>query len=290
MLFQRAFAKINLGLRVIRKRDDGFHEIETVFHRVNVFDILTVEHSPELSFNCDDPLLQNDENLVLIAAKRLKERLGIAQGAKISLVKRIPYGAGLGGGSADAAATLQMLCRLWQLDPDPLMLAGIAAGIGSDVPYFLGEGSAHATSRGEILSYFELTLPHTILVVAPDIRITTRDAYASVVPGRHEGMDDLRTLFLQHVDQPDLLRNVLHNDFEGPLFLTHPVIARIRQELYDLGADFALLSGSGSAIFALFSNGRLATQAAERFRGRHRTFLTAAGFKPDLRITDRPID
>ncbi len=290
MLFQRAFAKINLGLRIIRKRKDGYHDIETIFHRIDIHDDLAAELSSALSLSCDDPELPVEGNLVLIAAEKLRERFNVRSGAKITLTKRIPYGAGLGGGSADAAAALRILCRLWKLEPSPGVLAEIALGIGSDVPYFLGEGSAHAASRGEKLSYFQLALPYAILVVAPHIPVSTRSGYEAVVPRSYADSDDLRTLLLQHIDRPDLLRNVLLNDFERPLLRSHPAIGEIKNRLYEYGADFCLLSGSGSALFAIFSQEKAALEAAGRFTAEHRVFLTRPGFVPDLRIAERGID
>lgn len=289
MLFQRAFAKINLGLRVLRRREDGFHDIETVFHRVDIHDDLGAELSPALSLNCDDPELPAVGNLVLVAAEKLRERFDVRSGAAMTLKKRIPYGAGLGGGSADAAAALQLLCRLWRLDPSPGVLAEIALGIGADVPYFLGEGSAHATSLGEKLSYFPLVLPHTVLVVAPRICLSTRTAYQSVVPRGYTGADDLRTLLIRHLDRPDLLRNLLLNDFEGTVLRSHPAVGEIKSRLYECGADFCLLSGSGSALFAIFQREETAVETAGRLGAEHRIFLTRPGFTPDLRITERGI-
>ncbi len=284
MWFQRAFAKINLGLRVTRKREDGYHDIETVFHRIDIFDDLVVEPAQVLSLSCDEPRIPIEGNLILLAAERLRARFGIGSGARFILTKRIPHGAGLGGGSADAAAALQLLCRLWKIDPQPGVLDEIALGVGSDVPYFLGEGSGHATSRGEILSYFHLALPYAVLVVVPDIRISTRSAFESIVPVDHSDSDDLRTLLLQHLDRPDLLRNVLFNDFEAWAIRSHPAIGELRKRLYDSGADCCLLSGSGSAMLAIFSNPQSAAAALASFGREFRTFLTPAGFIPDLRI------
>ncbi len=285
MLFQRAFAKINLGLRVIRKRQDGYHDIETVFHRVNIFDDLVAGPAQDLSLSCDDPRIPIDGNLVLLAAGLLRQRFGVRAGARLTLTKRIPYGAGLGGGSADAAAALLLLCRLWKLAPPRGSLDEIALAIGSDVPYFLGAGSAYATSRGEMLSYFQLTLPYAILVIVPEIHLSTRSAFEAIVPVDHSGSDDLRTLLLQHLDRPDLLRNVLFNDFEAPAIRSHPQIGDLRRRIYDSGADCCLLSGSGSSVFGIYSDDAAAAAAASSLGGEFRTFLTPSGFVPDLRIT-----
>jgi 4-diphosphocytidyl-2-C-methyl-D-erythritol kinase len=290
MLFQRAFAKINLGLRVIRVRGDGYHDLETVFHRVDIFDDLAAYPDTELSLDCDDPTLAADDNLVLVAARALREKFNVREGARLTLTKRIPHGAGLGGGSSDAAAALRLLARLWNLEPAPGDLESIALSVGSDVPYFLGELSAHATSRGERLSWFPLVLPCTALVVAPAIHVSTRRAFQSVVPRGRDAADDLRSIVLRDPGNPGAMRGTVENDFEGPVFRVHPGIGLIRDRIYESGADFALMSGSGSSVFGLYTDERAASRAAGLFAGEHRVFLTPPGFVPDLRITEGRMD
>jgi 4-diphosphocytidyl-2-C-methyl-D-erythritol kinase len=286
MVFQRAFAKINLGLRVIRKREDGFHDLETVFHRVDISDILRAEPASELTLSCDDPALETNDNLVLAAARALRETFGVRIGARLTLTKRIPHGAGLGGGSSDAAAALRLLTRLWNLAPAAGDLESIALSVGSDVPFFLGESSAYATSRGEKLAWFPLVLPCAVLVVAPAIHVSTRAAFQSVVPVGRDTPGDLRTLVLRDPDRPENLRGVVENDFERPVFGAHPEIRSIRDRLYENGAGFALMSGSGSSVFGLFADEGAAGRAAGTFAGEHRVFLTPPGFVPDLRIVE----
>ena len=147
-------AKINLGLHVLRKRTDGYHDIETVLHRIAWADTLTLRPSDRLEMTCSDPALPTDtDNLCLQAAHRLADRLGTSQGASIHLEKRVPYGAGLGGGSSDAATTLKGLQQLWEVDVPQEMLHEVAASVGSDVPFFLMETpAAYATGRGDRLT------------------------------------------------------------------------------------------------------------------------------------------
>jgi len=290
MLFQRAFAKINFGLRVLRKRPDGFHDIETILYRVNINDELVASPSRDLIFECDDPGLSSTDNLVYTAASLLQNSLGVTRGAKISLKKKIPVGAGLGGGSADAASTLRLLCKLWGENPPEGMLQELAMRLGSDVPYFLSPGAAHATSRGEQLNYFQLDVPFPIVVLSPDLHISTRAAYAAVVPNSHEGSDDLKTLLLQHLALPELLGGVLRNNFESPIFHQYPLLRELRRELLDSGAAFCSMSGSGSSLFALYPDETLARGAMERFKGRGRLFYTPPGFRPNLGIEQQPVD
>lgn len=286
MVFQRAFAKINLGLRVIRKREDGYHDLETVFHRVDIHDDLAAVPAPELSLVCDNPELATDDNLVLVAARALKERFNVVSGARLTLNKRIPHGAGLGGGSSDAATTLRLLARLWNIEPAPGELESIALSIGSDVPFFLGEHSAYATSRGERLSWFPLVLPCPVLVIAPSIHVSTRAAFQSVLPRGRDAVIDLRSLVLRAHGDPAAMRGLVENDFEASVFGAHPVIGSIRDRLLEGGAGLALLSGSGSAVFGLFSDPGAAERAASLFSAEHRVFLTPPGFVPDLRIVE----
>ena len=175
----KAYAKINLGLRVLRKREDGFHDIETIFHRVNLFDELTVEPSDSaISISCDNQTLPVDENnLCWKAIELLRTEIGTSQGASVHLKKNIPIGSGLGGGSSDAAAVLTALPSLWKIPVDASTLAGIALNIGSDVPFFLHNRSAYAEGRGELLRFVKFTLPHSVLVVTPSIHVSTAWAY-----------------------------------------------------------------------------------------------------------------
>ncbi|MDX1419144.1 MAG: 4-(cytidine 5'-diphospho)-2-C-methyl-D-erythritol kinase, partial [Rubricoccaceae bacterium] len=146
-------AKINLGLHVLRRRADGFHDVETVLVPIGWADGLTARPAPGLRFTCSDPALPTDDgNLVVRAARALAGWAGVAPAAALHLAKRVPYGAGLGSGSSDAAHTLRLLARLWGLDVPADALHGLAAGLGSDVPFFLGDGPALATGRGEVLT------------------------------------------------------------------------------------------------------------------------------------------
>ncbi len=271
MLERRAPAKINLGLHVLRKRADGYHDLETVFLRLPWADRLTAEPAESFSFTCSDPALPTDEgNLCVRAARRLAEAFGVEKGAKLHLEKRLPYGAGLGGGSSDAAATLRLLAEGWRLDASDEALREIAAAIGSDVPFFLlSEPAAYATGRGEKLE--PLTdaagdpygLPFALVVVAPEEQVATAEAYGWVTPN-DENRPDLRAV----VRSNDLARwrAELVNDFEAPVLERHPSIRAAKGLLAEAGAGYAALSGSGSAVFGVFESGAAAEAAAEAAR------------------------
>lgn len=267
ILKRRAFAKINLGLYVLRKRPDGYHDLETVFLRIPWADVVTARSAPKggITLTCSDASLTTDEsNLVMKAAVRLAAMGGVAEGVALHLDKQLPYGAGLGGGSSDAAATLRLLVDFWHLDVSDEELHTLALDLGSDVPFFLGAPAAYATGRGEKLTPLEAyRLPHPLVVVVPPVHVSTAEAYARVRPYA-ENRPDLRTL----VASNDLSRwrAALVNDFEAPIFDAHPSIRAAREALLAAGAGYAAMSGSGAAVFGVFEEEHRAAAAAEAAR------------------------
>lgn len=285
-LVESAPAKINLGLHVLRERPDGYHDVETVLHRIEWADTITVRPADTLSMTCSDPALPTDEeNLCLRAALRLQEVFDVDRGAELHLEKEVPYGAGLGGGSSDAATTLRLLARLWNLDADPARLHDVAAGLGADVPFFLGDApAAVATGRGDELSVLRAEdgrpyrLPYSVVVVVPAVEIATPDAYARVTP-RDDGRPDLPRL----VQSGDCAawRAGLTNDFEAPIVAGHPSVAAARDWLRSTEADYVSLSGSGGAVYGVFRRAEAARSAVEEGRERpERLHLTRPGPPP----------
>jgi 4-diphosphocytidyl-2-C-methyl-D-erythritol kinase len=285
-LVVRAYAKINLGLRVLRKRPDGYHDIETIFHRVDISDEITISTSPVLSLTCSDPTLPTDEkNLSYRAAKLLQDEPGLFGFPRvaITLKKQIPMGAGLGGGSSDAAATLLGIVEYLRLPVPHTRLCSLAAGIGSDVPYFLSHGSAHATGRGEQLKQLKISIPYWILVAYPGIHVSTPWAYAALgksIPAREDlpERESLETLISRFLEDPVGNSLLLRNDFEKAVFARHPEIAGLKQSFLDSGAIFAQMSGSGSSVFGLFRDEGTAQECASRFGSGIQCFFTAPGF------------
>ena len=284
----RTYAKINLGLRILQQRSDGFHNIETIFHRVHPFDDLTLEHSPAILLKSDVPYLPVDErNLCVRAAQLLQKHAGVRDGVSISLQKNIPVGAGLGGGSSDAAATLLGLTKLWNLTLTQNELLDIALRIGSDVPYFLQSGSAYATGRGEILEYFDFTLPYWIVVAYPDVHVSTAWAYRSLHDPTLKHKPDftpeiqatsLKQILLENINAPEKLNVLLHNDFEPVVLHKYESIAFTKVSMYAAGAVFAQMSGSGSAVYGLFADEATATAAMQKLGTRCKVFLTPTNF------------
>lgn len=285
----RAYAKINLGLRILRKRKDGYHDIETIFHRINLFDELVFEPSSVISMSCNRHELPTDDtNLCIRAAGLLQRTLKIQSGVHITLKKNIPIGAGLGGGSSDAGAVLTTLPVWWNEDPTKIDLHALALELGSDVPYFLKHGTAYATGRGEILQYFTLDLPYWVVVIYPNIHIATSWAYqnASLANEKlrtknRQSDQSLKDIVLEHLHQPRMLMNLLHNDFEALILRTYPEVAKIKKLLYDGGAIFAQLSGSGSSVYGFFREQGYAHHIAESVHHQYQVFVTPPHFQTE---------
>jgi len=254
----RAYAKINWSLRITGKRTDGYHDLETLFQTISLHDTLTFAESDRLSLTCDDPTIPVDErNLVLRAARALD-----APPVAITLQKQIPAGGGLGGGSSDAAATLVTLSSMFGINKP---LADVALSLGSDVPFFLTGGTAYATGRGEILTPMPRLAGIPLLLLIPRERVSTARAFGMLQRFSPPlGTDRYRAM----VDD-DLLAHAadLVNDFEEPIFTMLPALRALKTQLYEAGATFAAMSGSGSTIFGAFRSIAERDAARERFPG-----------------------
>lgn len=278
----RAYAKINLGLQILRRRNDGFHDIETILHAVNIYDEISFVRSDDIRIECEHPEVPKDaSNLCFRAAEVLRRSLGIATGVRIRLEKRIPVGGGLGGGSSDAAAVLKHLPRFWHAEVSPVVLRELAVSLGSDVAYFLRPGTAKATGRGEILEYIDFELPYWVVIVHPNIRLSTAWAYENVRVNPSVMPVDLKELLLENRAKPNVLVNKLRNDFEPLVFRTHEEVMRLKETLFRSGADFALMCGSGSSVFGLFQDGAYAKDVVKFLRGQYPVFLTEPYFTPE---------
>lgn len=262
MLFESAPAKINLGLHIIHRRADGYHDLATVFHPIGWADRITVSPAEEISLICTDAMLSSGEdNLIIRAARLLREVVSIDQGASFHLEKVLPYGAGLGGGSSDAATVLRMLCDLWKLDDATLALESLALKIGSDVPFFLHGHTAYAEGRGERLTPMtDYVFPFSLAVIVPPIHISTAWAFQQVSVSETN-----RTNLMEVVRSNDLdrWRQELINDFEKPVFSQWPTIEEIKSSLLRSGAGFASLTGSGAGVYGIFESKEDAKEAAE---------------------------
>jgi 4-diphosphocytidyl-2-C-methyl-D-erythritol kinase len=243
--------KINLGLNVVAKRPDGFHNLETCFYPVPRTDILEIIPAAEFSFSLSGINMPGDQedNLCISAYRLLKKDFDIG-GVKIHLHKIIPIGAGLGGGSSDAAFTLLLLNKIFELKVSGDQLKNYASQLGSDCSFFLEEVPLIGRGRGEILSPASVSLKGLHLVlVKPSIHVPTADAYAEIVPLPAEF--PLEESLHRPIAQ---WRGVLKNDFEKSIFEKYPLIGQLKEKMYSLGAAYAAMSGSGSSVFGIFEH------------------------------------
>jgi 4-diphosphocytidyl-2-C-methyl-D-erythritol kinase len=246
-------AKINLGLQVIRKRADGYHDIQSVFLPVPLKDALEAIHAPdgEFSFTCSGlPIPENTEANLCVRAYRLLQQHHRIGPVHMHLHKVIPLEAGLGGGSADAAFALKLLSALFALDLGELQLLHYATQLGSDCAFFIMNTPAMAEGRGELLSPVKPDLSgYTLVIVKPQISVSTVEAYAIAKPA--EPAINLKNILEQGVHS---WKGQVINDFEPEIFKKHPEMLDIKNKLYATGAIYASMSGSGSAIYGIFSD------------------------------------
>ncbi|MDD4969631.1 MAG: 4-(cytidine 5'-diphospho)-2-C-methyl-D-erythritol kinase [Paludibacter sp.] len=245
-------AKINLGLNVTERRPDGYHNIETVFYPIGLSDVLEVEASEncmDYSFSSAGIELGGDpEDNLIVKAYRLLRSEHQFPAIDISLIKQIPFGAGLGGGSADAAFMLKALNELFELKITPKKLEKYAALLGADCPVFIKNKPVFATGIGNVFTPIKISLKGKFLVlVKPDIHVSTPEAYSLVVPEIPQV--SLLELILQPMAE---WKNVIKNDFEKSVFTKYPAIETIKNNLYELGAVYASMSGSGSSVYGIF--------------------------------------
>lgn len=250
-------AKINIGLNVVEKRPDGYHNLETVFYPIGLQDILEIQELegevPEGGYRLKvtGTLLEGtpEDNLVVRAFKLLKQDFDLPP-VSIGLYKHIPTGAGLGGGSADAAFTVKTLNERFKLGLTTLQMEEYCARLGADCPFFVQNKPVFATGIGNVFHPIEIDLKYKQLVlVKPDIFVSTKDAYAKVKVRQPEKR--LPELLAQPIET---WKDTVVNDFEESVFSKYPEIAAIKDQMYDLGAVYASMSGSGSSVFGIFED------------------------------------
>jgi 4-diphosphocytidyl-2-C-methyl-D-erythritol kinase len=265
-------AKINIGLNITGKRLDGYHNIETVFYPVNIFDYLILETSDSFTFQSNNSIVNSEEENTVIKAKQIIEKTtGVKITAKIYLEKNIPIGAGMGGGSSDGAAALIALNEFFNLKLDKERLKDLALEIGSDVPFFIEPCPCIAQSRGEILEKIKLTIPCSILIVNPGIHISTGWAYNSITSYSTTGK--LINLIKNNTLQLSQFKEFVTNDFEKIVFQIHPEIENIKNQLYSMGAIFVLMTGSGSTVYGIFLDFEKVQAAKNKFPMSYFTFI-----------------
>jgi len=250
-------AKINIGLNIVERRPDGYHNLESIFYPINIYDRLQVEvdaesPSPACNMTLDgiDIACRPEDNLVVRAYHLLAEKHPLPA-VKVRLQKLIPMGAGLGGGSSDAACMLKALNQMFHLQLSDVQLELLAARLGADCAFFIQNQAVFATGIGNIF-HRDLPMPSlvgkTLVLVKPDVFVSTRDAYSMITPMRPT------VPLVAGVQLPiEQWKDVVVNDFEYSVFYKHPVIRDVKEQLYQMGALYASMSGSGSSVFGIFN-------------------------------------
>jgi 4-diphosphocytidyl-2-C-methyl-D-erythritol kinase len=263
--------KINLGLSIIAKRADGYHDLETVFYPIGLQDMVELIHSNNavtpVQFSNTGLAIPGDatQNLCLKAYHLLKKDFPNLPAVKIHLHKHIPMGAGLGGGSSNGTSVLSLLNTQFNLGLETSQLIDYAAQLGSDCPFFVHNTACHATGRGEIIQPIALDLSnYRFALVHPGIHVSTAWAFGQLHPHRKE--QSIASIITQPIEH---WKNRLVNDFEAPIFEAHPLLANIKDQLYQDGALYASMSGSGSSLFGIFPKAHA---------------FSPARFNPSLRI------
>ena len=275
MLTMKAYAKINLTLEALGRRDDGYHEVATIMQTVDLHDVVSLKHADDVSLTCSDAALESTENLAYRAAELLKAESGYAGGAHIGIEKAIPVSAGLGGGSSDAAATLRGLNDLWQVGMSDGKLESIASKLGSDVPFLLRRGTAIGLGRGERIRRLPPAAVQWMVVVTPDVRHTggvpskTAALYGMLTPANYTRGFLTRKLEARIRGGGDVPAQFLFNVFDDVAFEAYPGLEECWNTFAELGAREIHLSGSGPSIYALMPRREVGTAIQLLLRHKH---------------------
>lgn len=262
-------AKINLGLEIIGRKEDGYHLIETVYQSINIYDeLFLLPKTQGILLKTDSKDLDcGKENIVYRAASVLLDYIGYKKGVEIFLKKRIPIGAGLGGGSSDAAGTLKGIIKLYGITISENELYKIASSLGADVPFFLNGPTAFGFGTGTLIEGLPILPPFWVILVKPNFSISTAWAYREFncrLTKRRNKIKILR-LAIESADKKKICEALI-NDFESLCFTRYPILQGIKEQLFFSGACGALMSGSGSSIFGLYNNSRIAKRAYEKIK------------------------
>ena len=258
-------AKINIGLNVINKRNDGFHDLETIFYPLNLYDEIRLTKSDIYSFNSNDETLNKEKtNLINKSKELLEHEFSTHLPVKIFLNKNIPIGAGLGGGSSNAASTLISLVKLFDLNIENSHLSELALKLGSDVPFFLNPIPSYAESRGEVLKPLKLKLDKYLLIVNPAIRVATKWAFGLIIPQKPK--NSLSSLVGKSNIKIENVMSFVANDFEGIVFEKFPEIKEVKEKMLFFGAEYSMMTGTGSTVWAMFDDEEAAYQTELYFK------------------------
>jgi len=270
-----SYAKINLGLHVLNAREDGFHNIATIFQELNFCDQITIKESPKMSFDTNVDWLDRTNNTCIKAVKILQNHYSGLPNFKIFLQKNIPTNAGLGGGSSNGTATLKAINQLCGLNIQEKEMKKFAEKISADSTFFVNGGLQGGEQKGEKLYPIKYSaIDAYILLVMPNIKVQTSDAFMFIKKYLVKGKTDIKlSQMLEEFKLNKLSSELFYNDFEMYVFKTHPEIGKIKLEILDLGAKYASLSGSGSTVFGIFSDKQKAQKAQSFFSPHYSTII-----------------
>lgn len=266
----KALAKINIGLDVVKRREDGYHEVRMIMQTLHLYDRLTItkKKEPGISISADVSYVPtNENNLIYKAGMLLMEEFGIKEGVHVALEKRIPVAAGMAGGSTDAAAMLFGMNRLFELKLTKKQLMERGVKIGADVPYCIMRGTALAEGIGEDLSAIDPMVPCYVLVAKPGISVSTKWVYENLHLNENSKHPDI-DLLLDDLKAQDLhkIANDMGNILESVTIPKYPVIAQIKEKMMESGAINAMMSGSGPTVFGLFEDKKTAYEAKQKMK------------------------
>jgi 4-diphosphocytidyl-2-C-methyl-D-erythritol kinase len=269
-------AKVNIGLKVLSLRKDGYHDIVTIFQEINLFDIIYISINPlGCNFNSNVNWLINDKSNLCITAYEAMKKFFDINGINIDLTKNIPRGSGLGGGSSNAASVLKGIRQLYNLDISDNELENIAAEIGADVPFFIRGSIQLGEGVGDRLTPLKININGKYLIIIPEIIINTFWAYSQFKKNLDSSLSSINFagLSIGKTISLDMLK-LFENDFESIVVPTYPEIGKIKEKLHALGARYASLSGSGSTVFGIFNDDVSLNNAFSYFSPKYKTFIT----------------
>ena len=290
MIVERAYAKLNLTLEVLRKREDGYHDLASILQTVDLYDELSIEESDQIELKCSDQALAGDDNLVMKVAEVLRDVSGVEKGARIVLQKRIPVAAGLGGGSADAAAALRGLNRLWELGMSELELAEIGAKVGSDVPFLVSGGTSLVSGRGEILDQLPDPGIDWVVIVTPNVRYDdlsgnkTGRMFGMLSPAAHTTGSLTRKLAARMLEGGDCHPAFMFNVFQQVAPHAFPGWSEAYTAFQRLGASDVILTGAGPSMFAIAPSKEVGTAWALLMKTRAGCQAFSVGLAPRIQI------
>lgn len=270
-LTKKSFTRVTLALDIVGKIESGlyrgFHELGAVKHRIDLSDTLSIEESPKDSLECNDPAVPCDaRNVCLKAVKLVQDQFGIDRHVRIRLEKHIPVMAGLAGGSANAAATIDLLNELWDLRLEPVQRIDLGRKIGMDIPYYFMGSTCFDSEAGQLLESILTKLSFVFVLAIPEFGVSTSIAYGeidySIIGKRQKLTDQLRHALI--VNDNDSALKAMHNDFELSVFPRFPRLASIKQELLGAGCSAALLTGSGSTLIGIVRDRNHAKAVAQK--------------------------